>query len=574
MSGGKSVSVPWPLSTFPGGNPQESAGRLINCYAEPLGDPQLPTGPSGMVWRRTPGLSQHAATAQTNYRGGLIVNNLAFEIFTNNCSTVDVNGTVVSLGSMPGTKKISIARNLRTGSNSPDVVAVDIDNGAYSLNGGGAPTSYNGGGNLPQPNSVCFQDGYFFFTIADGRCFASGINALTQNSQTFTTANAKADVTLLRGIAFGGLLWLFSTGHCEIMQDTAQSFPAFPYTRLVVSEYGLVQANAIAGWEVGFNELLWVAQDYGVYWASPGVTAQPTKVSPPDLDRLIEAQVRAGNTLEAGVYVIGGKKFWVLSSPSWTWEFNLSTKKWNEKWSFNAGVYGRWRGTCGHPAFGKWLVGDQQSGNILWVDVNNYTENGSPLLFRMESGPASNFPGQIRIARADFNFDMGVGINVGTFSMKVSGAAAGTGGVVRLTVDNTAQAKTNDICVITGVVGTTEANGTFPIRVVDATHIELLGVPFVHAYTSGGTALDITAPSNAQLPVCAIWCSKDGGFTWGNPLVRQIGPLAKAKRQRASVKSLGQSGPMGNRWRVDVTDPVYVGFLGSTQSSDPRDVGV
>ena len=27
------------------------------------------------------------------------------------------------------------------------------------------------------------------------------------------------------------------------------------------------------------------------------------KISPPDLDRLIEAEVRAGNTLEAGCYI-------------------------------------------------------------------------------------------------------------------------------------------------------------------------------------------------------------------------------------------------------------------------------
>jgi hypothetical protein len=30
---------------------------------------------------------------------------------------------------------------------------------------------------------------------------------------------------------------------------------------------------------------------------------------------------------------------------------------------------------------------------------------------------------------------------------------------------------------------------------------------------------------------------------------------------------------MGDRWRLDVTDPVYVGFLGGTQSSNPREVG-
>ena len=567
------AQIPFPLSSFPGANPQEGAGRLINCAAEPLGEAQHPTGPSPQVWRRQPGLSQHAATGQAGYRGGLIVNNLSFECWSGNASTVDTNGVVSSLGNFPGTKKVSIARNQRTGANSPDVVAVDIDNGAYSLNGGGVPTLYNGGGNLPQPNSVCFQDGYFFFTIGDGRIFGSGINALTQNSNTFTTANAKADVTLLRGIAFSGLLWAFTTGHCEIYQDTAQAFPAFPYTRQLVIEYGLVQANAIAGWETGFSELLWVAQDFGVYWATPGSFA-PVKVSPPDLDRLIEAQVRAGNTLEAGCYAFAGKKFWHLSSPAWSWEFNLGTKRWNERWSLQStGLFGRWRFSGGHPAFGKWLGGDTQSGNLFWIDSSNYTENGAVQLFRIESGPVRDFPNQIRIARADFDFDMGVGIAVGAFAMKVSNAVSGTGGVVRLTVDNTAQAKTNDIAVVSGVTGTTEANTTAPITVVDATHIELRGIPFVHAYVSGGTAIDITSPPNAVNPVVAVSRSLDSGVTWGNPLVRALGPQGRAKRARASVKNMGQSGPMGDRWRLDVSDPVYTALLGGTQSSNPREIG-
>lgn len=560
--------IPFPLSSFPGANPQEGAGRLINCYAEPLGEPSKPSAPAQQVWRGSPGLSQHAITAQNNYRGGLIVKNLSYEVFASNVITVDVNGTVNVLGAMLGTKKVSIARNQVS---APDVVAVDVDNGAYQLSTGGAPAAYNGGGNLPQPNSVSFQDTYFFFTIADGRVFASGQNALTQNALTFITVQAKADVTLLRGIPFNGLMLFFTTGSCEAWQDAANPAPNFPYNRLTIIETGLLQSAAIAGFETGFSELLWVAQDYGVYWLTTGSLA-PIKVSPPDLDRLIEAQVRAGNLLEAGCYSEGGKKFWHISSPAWSWEFNLSTKKWNERWSLNGGVYGRWRATVGHPAFNKWIVGDQQSGNLLFHDATNYTENGAPLLFRIESGPVRDFPQQLRIARADFDFDMGVGQVVGNYQMIVLGAASGTGGVVRLTVNGTSQARTGDVALVAGVLGTVEANGAFPMSVVDATHIELQGTVFVHAYTSGGLATDITAAPNAINPQVAISCSKDGGTSFDNPSVRSLAPQGKVKRSRASVKNRGQAGPMGVRWRLDITDPVYRGLMGASMSSDPREV--
>lgn len=560
--------IPFPLSSFPGQNPQEGAGRLINCYAEPLGEPSKPTAPSPVKWMGSSGLSQFAITNQTNYRGGLIVKNLSYEVFETNVVTVDAAGVVNVLGPILGTKKVSTARNQAAVT---DVVAVDVDNGAFKLSGGGAPTAYNGAGNLPQPNSVSNQDGYFFFTIADCRVFASALNVLTQNALTFITIQARADVTLLRGIPFSGLMLFFTTGHFEAWQDAANVAPAFPYSRLSAVDCGLIQPAAIAGFEVGFSELMWVAQDFGVYWLTPGSLA-PVKVSPPDLDRLIEAQVKAGNLLEAGCYSVGGKKFWHLSSPAWSWEFNIATRKWNERSSWKAGIYGRWRATCGHPAFNKWICGDQQSGNLLLHDDTNYTENGAPMLFRLESGPVREFPQEQAIARADIDFVMGVGQAVGNYRMTVLAANAGTGGVVRLTVDQTSQANTGDNVQVAGVLGTTEANGVFPMTVVDVNHIELQGTVFVNAYISGGIATDITAPPGAINPTCAISVSKDGGNTFDNPSIRSLAPQGQSKRSRATIKNRGQAGPTGVRVRVDITDPIYRSVMGGTMSSNPREV--
>lgn len=559
--------IPWPLSSFPGVNPQEAAGRLINCYAEPLGEADNPTGPSRNTWRRSPGLSQLVATAQSGYRGGLIVNNLSYEVFSGQVLTVTSAGVVNVLGGMAGTKKVSIARNQKT---NPDVVAVDVDNGAYQLSTGGAPASYNGGGNLPQPNGVCFQDGYFFFTIGAGQCYASPLNSLTQNALTFINVLSFSDVTLLRPITFNGYLLLFTTGGCEVWQDAANPAPNFPYNRMLILPYGLIQPNAIAGFETGFQDLLWVAQDFSVYRLQWGAL-MPQKVSPPDLDRLIEAQVVAGNVLEASCYMFGGKKFWTLSCPAGTWEFNLGTQRWNERFSLQGnGSFGRWRATGGHPAFGRWLMGDAQTGNILYVDDQNYTENGAVQLFRMESGPVNDFPNQKRIARADFDMVMGTGLAARNLVMNVTGAASGTNGVVRLAVSSTAGVVSGDVGIIAGVTGTTEANGTWTLTVIDATHVEI-PAQCKNAYVSGGTVSDITAAPNVINPSAAISISKDGGTNWGNPLIRSLGLQGKVKRQRASVKNLGQAGPIGVRWRVDVTDAVYAALLKATMSDDPRE---
>lgn len=562
----KPVDIPFPLSSFPGANPQEASGRLINAYAEPLGEPQRPTGPAPQVWRGCPGLSQHAIADQQGYRGGLLVKNLAYECFLNRAITVDAAGTVNDLGAFPGSKAVSIARNL---AGTPDVVAVDVDNGAYQLSTGGAPAFYNGAGNLPQPNGIAFQDGYFFFTIGDNRCFASGLNALTQNALTFITVQGRADSNLLRPIAFSNLLLLFCTGHFEAWQDQANAAPAFPYGRLTIVDVGLVQPSAIAGFDTGFAELLWVDQAYSVRWMKPG-SLNPDEVSPPDLNRLIEKAVKAGQTLEAGVSVAGGKKFFRLSCPLWTWELNLATKRWHERWSLNNGVYGRCRMVIGHPAFNRWIVGDTQSGNLLYPDNDSFTENGAPFLFRVESGPVREFPSATRIARADFDFTTGVGIEVGTYVMTVLSAASGTGGVVRLTVDQTSKAKTGDQVNVAGVTGTTEANGAHPIRVVDRNHIELTDVAFANAYISGGTATDVSSPPEAVAPQVAISMSTDGGITFDNPSLRALAAQGRGELARASVKNRGLAGPQGVRWRLDITDPVYRGLRGGRMNDSPQ----
>ena len=69
----------------------------------------------------------------------------------------------------------------------------------------------------------------------------------------------------------------------------------------------------------------------------------------------------------------------------------------------------------------------------------------------------------------------------------VSGAADNGSGKVRLTVSASAGFTTGKYDIIRNVGGTTEANGTHQITVVDGTHIDLPGVAFANAYTSGGT---------------------------------------------------------------------------------------
>jgi hypothetical protein len=72
----------------------------------------------------------------------------------------------------------------------------------------------------------------------------------------------------------------------------------------------------------------------------------------------------------------------------------------------------------------------------------------------------------------------------------VTGAADNGAGLVRLELTATSNADFDiagqNFIVVQGVVGTTEANGTWVVNIIDATHIDLVGSTFANPWTSGG----------------------------------------------------------------------------------------
>jgi hypothetical protein len=62
-------------------------------------------------------------------------------------------------------------------------------------------------------------------------------------------------------------------------------------------------------------------------------------------------------------------------------------------------------------------------------------------------------------------------------------------------------------------------------------------------------------------PTVLVSWSDDGGKTWSTPWHRKLGKQGETQ-QRITVLNTGLSGPMGRRWRLDVSDPVHVGLIG------------
>ena len=564
------IQVPFPDSSMPGIRTQESGGRLVNCFIEPLGA----GAPSQIVYRRAPGLGFFGTTTYgAGFRGAMLVDNLLYCAVagSNLVSFTAVGGDFTQVGAVSGfggTQKGFFARN----NNSPaDMVYVDPSGTHNSFTSGGVFTA---GTLATAPNSVCCLDGFFVYTTGAGRVYASDVNSLTVNALSFQDAQSKPD-GLTRGIPWAGNLFLFGPSTTEVWANVGTT--PFPFQRNVVIPRGIKGPYCVAGFEDNFSRaLVWVADDNTVVRLNG---YQPEKISPPDLDGLIE-NVTSTTELEMSVYMARGHAFIVLSSLTWSWVFDLNNNKWAERQSY---LLTRSRITGGIYAFGKWLCGDISSGNVHWITDERHTEINPdvtlpPHIFRwrLESGAVENFPVGGRVGRADFNFVTGVGRSSTDRTQDITGVAAGTGGLIEIEVRNTSLMHEGDAVVISGVGGTTEANGTWSAHLVSAGVIELIGSTFTNAWTSGGTLTELSAVDPIEThPTVEISWSDDGGQTYWAPIVRQLGQQSQTRELVSLIACTGRSGWHGRRWRLDIADPVHVSFMGGYQNVSPKvtDIG-
>jgi hypothetical protein len=468
-------SIPFPTSTAPGAKPQESGGVLENGYPEALGD----QAPNKSVIRRVPGLRNFGTTDYTGYRGSILVNDVLYVAFDGRLVKLSGSGgAATDIGGLFGTKRGFMAANNAT---TPDKVFVDPDGNIATF----TPTSVTNGypdPDLPSVNSVDQLDGYLIFTTADGRAFATDLNSTAVNSLSFGKAEAKPD-GLLRGVAWGGRMLLFGGTTTEIWTDAGTT--PFPLARNTVIPIGLAGPYCVSGHEDGFGRPpIFVGNDNTVRQLNG---YEPEKISPPDLDGLIE-KVADKTLLEATSYIARGHAFWQLSSPDWTWVYDLNNQTWHQRKSY---LQKRSRVAGAIYAYSKWLTGDALSGDIQEITSSAHDEVGQPLRLRIESGPVMNFPSGETVGRADFYFTTGVG----------------------------------------------EALGPDPY---------------------------------ATDPDVGISWSDDGGQTWSNPVLRKLGRQSEAQALVSLVACTGRTSWQGRKWRLDISAPVYAGFMFATQSTDPR----
>jgi hypothetical protein len=394
------AEISFPVSTAPGATPQEGGGRLINAYAERLGDIAR-----GQVARRpVPGLRLLAETSFARCRGLLEVGGGLYAVLAGRALHVtraaDGQPLVTDLGPLGGTDWVTMARNNRAPV--PDVVVIS-ELAPFRLSPAGV--SQLSEADLPQPNSVTFIFGFLIFSLADGRMFASGLNNTSVNALDYATAESRPD-GLSRVVTVGRQLYAMGPTSIEVWGEPIKA-EGFPLTRIETIPRGLLAPFAVAGEQEGWSNALIFVGDDGIVYRLDGYT--PTRISTHDLERRIEALADMA-TLEACVYMHEGHAIWSLSSSDWTWDYDLTTGWWHERRSWERT---RWRASKSAKAFGTWVAGDAEGGALYEVRADERREWNDPLTMEVWSAPGSAFPARINVPAARFDFIVGEGLASG-----------------------------------------------------------------------------------------------------------------------------------------------------------------
>lgn len=391
------VPITFPVSTSPGLRASEGAGRLINCYAEPIGE----GGRTNATRHRSPGLTNFGTTARSGCRGFIEVAGVLYSAFSGQLEKHTTSGGAsTTVGTLNGTKKGFFARNNAA---TPDKVFIDPDGNIYTF----TPTATTSGFDvdLPSANSVTDIDGYIVFTIGDGRAFATDLNAVTVNALSFGKAESKPD-GLTRAVTWGNRLLFCGPQTIELW--TNQGLSPFPFARSEVIPRGIAGPYTITGFETNFSKGVFIVADDNTVCQLNGYTFD--KISTPDLDGLIEL-VTDKTELEMCSYISRGHAFVELSSTTWTWVYNINNQKWHERKKY---LGTRSRITNSYYAFSKWLCGDTETGNVQQITSAVQLEITSPLVCEVQSAPVEKFPARVRVASAWFDFAVGVGVASGT----------------------------------------------------------------------------------------------------------------------------------------------------------------
>ena len=206
-------------------------------------------------------------------------------------------------------------------------------------------------------------------------------------STAWATAESSSD-NIQTIASIHGELWLVGTQTTEVWASVSNT-TGFPFQRL---NGGIINNGTVARNSVNTNgsNIFWLgssAQGHGQVWMSDGY--QPTKISTPAIDYMIEAIDSVIEDAIGWCYTQEGHNFYILSFPTAnrTFCFDLASQEWHERgyWNDPLGQFDCHRAYTSAFCFDKVYVGDRELGKIYELSLDTYTDDGA-IVRRVRTG--------------------------------------------------------------------------------------------------------------------------------------------------------------------------------------------
>ena len=363
--------------------------RLVNAFAEQSEGDKAEL----FAIMAVPGLNLFSNVASLPVRGSHRMGTVLYAVVGTALYSINSAGAATALGTIPGTNPVRMADN------GTELAIHDGDTTGYVYSGGvvSAPAS------LPAVTDVTYIDSYFVWTLAGQDQFTiSGLlDGLTYDPLDVAPVegapgNLVAVVNDHRELIFfkGGD---GSTPCAEIYVNTGNA--DFPFERQgnAFIERGCADRNSIAK----MDNSTWFVGDDRVVYRLNGYT--PERMS----THAVEKTLAAATWFRAFTYSIEGHKFYVLNTDQGAWTCDVATSNaWHERESFGLD-YSR----CGYAvtAYGKTLLGDNQTGKFYEPSFDAYGENGAAMPVTVELPPIGDGVNRQTIYSLELFMETGVG---------------------------------------------------------------------------------------------------------------------------------------------------------------------
>jgi hypothetical protein len=379
-----------------------SAQEAINCYPVVSAVPAL----SEEYVFGTPGIRFLGTSGEVieQNRGIHVMNEVAYCVNGETLYRIEDDYTLTSLGTIPGTQRVSI-------SNNGVQMLVLVPGGAGFIYDWQedefdeiTDTDFTANGN---PQYVAFVDGYFVLTTDEKKFIVSALNnGLAYNALDFGTAESDPD-PVRAPIVFNNQLFIAGTTTIEAFQNIGGADFPFVRTGLFLNK-GVSSPLSLIPSQTSFMFIGGGVNESPAVWALAGNS--PQKVSTNAIDLLLGQltdeellDVYAWSYAQKGAYFVG------FALPNTTIVYDISSGRWHERKSFDEGVLIGYRVSGIVTAYGRVLCSDTQDGRIGELDPEYFFEYDAPIIRILTTQPFYNNMQSVFFPSMELTVESGVG---------------------------------------------------------------------------------------------------------------------------------------------------------------------